>query len=550
MNITRLISLVSIVLALVLLTALSSDELLASKRYDRDFGAPRGWFSSKTQTSPNQASESSKSSLDSASEKREKPSAWSSGKNPIRSSEMKDYLSKGDKGFNMERPDFFRSSSTSNDRSRGWGASFDRKTQAEPKDIFASSQDTFVNKQTTNPIDDIHKLNNQQLRGWGGNSDRKSKTEPRNTTVQDEDVFANKRSSDPIDNLPLIKTEKARGWGGNIQSKSKYEPQDDTKSEENAKTLNQNSQTADSVNKKGWTSSSNEKPRFETKEILSDKHRSFDNDRNSYSKKYRSDYERDKRYEEKRKYNKNCGSYYGCPTKSYFTSGFYINIGNISFGYSSGNRYDCAYRYRPPTYCDGFYYYAWPQRVYPMRYGFYVWEYVPSYCYPAVYHLYGYIPYIARERVVIVERPVIRYVESPLIIDCDSGYYLSSPSGGAAARALSNISRAWERSDIELLERHVNKKSKIDVFFKGKYDYSIDADDYLKMTEDAMLQIDTVRLEFTRASRRGFNEIVAYGKHIYFNEDGDLKTVYITYTLTKRGTNWVITEVGSSDTPL
>lgn len=106
--------------------------------------------------------------------------------------------------------------------------------------------------------------------------------------------------------------------------------------------------------------------------------------------------------------------------------------------------------------------------------------------------------------------------------------------------------------------RHVRPASTIDVLLKGEYAYSVDRLDYCDMTLDAMKAIKTTSFKFYRIRKRCDYEVVAYGKHIYY-DDYDFncdshsyydrspqKTVYVFYTLRRCGSDWYITEVGTS----
>ena len=227
------------------------------------------------------------------------------------------------------------------------------------------------------------------------------------------------------------------------------------------------------------------------------------------------------------------------------SGGFFIRIGNVSLGYT--NRDHC--RFASPVWQGGRYYYHWPSQVFPCHYGYYAFEYTPDYCRPAVYCYYGMFPYILRDRVAYVERTVVRYQAVPVVIDNNYDYYLSAPSSGSVGRALDDIGNAWLASDVERLARHVRDGEKIAVYFDGEYSYSVDGQDYLDMTRDATERFDTISFEFTRISRRASDEISAIGEHQYYNDEGDKKIVYVSYTLRKHGTQWLIAEVGSSPNP-
>lgn len=208
--------------------------------------------------------------------------------------------------------------------------------------------------------------------------------------------------------------------------------------------------------------------------------------------------------------------------------------------------------------------------IFPGTYRYYCYDYDPWYCYPSVYcYYYGwYPPYIRNHRVFWVYREVrivytwveipitLVYHEYPTYSGYDS-YYLTGWKYRTLATALKDIERAWERSDADLLAKHVRRDSKMDVFLKGEYTYSLERQDYLDMTSDAMSNIRTEKFEIYRTRERDRYAVVAYGKHTYYDyeyrqDSSDLpsqtrrNTVYVTYTLERSGDEWYITEVGSS----
>lgn len=221
--------------------------------------------------------------------------------------------------------------------------------------------------------------------------------------------------------------------------------------------------------------------------------------------------------------------------------------------YRPHEKYDSRVTYKPPRYQGGYYYYnhGWPSRhERPLRYGYWVFDYVPDYSYRSVYYHYGYFPYIPFARIVVVKRPVVTYIEVPIVIKdsryYESDYYLEQPAISSVGRALSDIRSAWLTNDPELILRHVRTDRQIHVLLDGDYAYSVDGWDYHDMTRDAIASISTIDFEYDSIRKRGDDRVIAYGKHRFFTMDGDRKTVYVSYELERRGSEWIITEVGSS----
>jgi hypothetical protein len=193
---------------------------------------------------------------------------------------------------------------------------------------------------------------------------------------------------------------------------------------------------------------------------------------------------------------------------------------------------------------------------YPWSFRYYVYDYRPLYSYPSLYCFYYdfFPPYIYGHRAYYIPLVVrhYRYVDVPLIIlsynsyNWDGDYYLWDSSQRSLSDALRDIRRAWERNDIDLLMDHVRRGSRIAVYIRDEYAYSVDSQDYYDMTRDAMSVIRTRSFELDRIRRRDNAEVVAYGRHSYSDQEDSSKTVYVSYTLERRGSEWYITEVGSS----
>ncbi|MBI2842457.1 MAG: hypothetical protein HYX78_03575 [Armatimonadetes bacterium] len=215
-------------------------------------------------------------------------------------------------------------------------------------------------------------------------------------------------------------------------------------------------------------------------------------------------------------------------------------------------RTDYPRSYRPPRYYGGYYHYydGWPSSYdFRCRYGYWLFDYDRDYSARSIYYHYGYFPYIPFTRVVVVRRPVVTYVETPLVIreyGRDESYYLEDGRYDSIDRALDNIRSAWTRRDADRLLRHVRGDVRVDVLLDGDYSYSVDGDDYRDMSRDAVASTETSEFEFYSVRSRGEDRVVAYAVHKFFTRRGERKTVYVSYLLERRGGEWIITEVGSS----
>ena len=111
---------------------------------------------------------------------------------------------------------------------------------------------------------------------------------------------------------------------------------------------------------------------------------------------------------------------------------------------------------------------------------------------------------------------------------------------------LNDIKDAWKTGKIDPLAKHVRRDAKVAVYLRGKYQYSLDAGDYLDMTHDALAATKTVRFELDNAQRKQKGVYTLTGRHIYQDKDGKEHTVYISYVLEQVDNDYVITQVGSA----
>lgn len=190
----------------------------------------------------------------------------------------------------------------------------------------------------------------------------------------------------------------------------------------------------------------------------------------------------------------------------------------------------------------------------PIHYSHYSYVYEYRHTYPSIYCLYyNYLPpYISGVRIYYEPRPffVFTVIDIPLYTTNYTGYYLDNRYDQQLTYTLRDIRRAWEANASALLLDHVRYGYRISVYLDGDYAYSIDPVDYAEMTRDAMDLLRTRNFEFYRVVQRSTGEVVAYGRHIYLDEDSREHDVYVSYTLERYGRDWYISEVGSSENRL
>jgi len=206
-------------------------------------------------------------------------------------------------------------------------------------------------------------------------------------------------------------------------------------------------------------------------------------------------------------------------------------------------------------------------RIYfPHGYAYYPY-YCPTYDYGVVfyspyYYYYGVCPPYIYRRHCYYRPPAVIYIEVPVYVnnvsrgyDSDlDDYYLSRNDyyyddqyrDRTLNRAIDNLRDAFRDSNIDLLAELTDPNVRIAVFRRGKYEYTLEANDYLDMTRDMMRTTETIDFDLYRVRRRARDVYVVSGKHVYLNRDDEKRTVYVSFVLERLQGRWVLTQVGTA----
>lgn len=218
---------------------------------------------------------------------------------------------------------------------------------------------------------------------------------------------------------------------------------------------------------------------------------------------------------------------------------------NYTVGYRPTKAY-VPHDYRPPTYQQGRYHYAHTYHPKPCYFGYWAPSYAPGFSYRSVYFNFGLFPYLQVTRISSRSYTSVSYVSEPIYI---GGNYYRSERYDRLDEALADIRSGWISGRNDLIERHVRPGQTIAVLLDGQYDYSVSSDDYLGMTRDAIMDLNTTSFVWDTVRERGDGMVTAYGEHAFRSAD-KVRTVYVTYTFQKVGRDYFLTEVGSSEYPL
>lgn len=204
----------------------------------------------------------------------------------------------------------------------------------------------------------------------------------------------------------------------------------------------------------------------------------------------------------------------------------------------------------PPTYRNGYYYYSSRPNYQGCRYGHWVFDDLGiAYSRKSVYFNYGYFPFVSAMRVHTIPYVSASYFTRPVTVGQNT-YYLNDKTDAALDSALTDIRSAWMDGRFDLLQNRVSSSQMIAVLLDGRYEYSLRADDYVQMSYDAIDLIQTSAFVWERVKQRTDGSYTAFGKHSYYSDSRMKQTTYVSYTFRKIGGKYVITEVGSSRSPM
>ena len=212
-----------------------------------------------------------------------------------------------------------------------------------------------------------------------------------------------------------------------------------------------------------------------------------------------------------------------------------LRIGFVSYSAPSRSYRRDYYGYGPgytPTF--GYSYYAYD-------------PYVPGAVVVASpWYGYSYLPpYLDRSRVTIVNDYPSWNWDDWHRYDYERDHEERNRDTVAVHNAIDDLRDAFEESSTRIADRLIPEEGDIAIFNEGKYDYSLNPDDFQKMFLDGIEQSKTVRYEIEEVRTRG-DEVRIRARHTYEDSWGSEQSIVHTITLRREnGGDYVIREFGS-----
>jgi len=161
-------------------------------------------------------------------------------------------------------------------------------------------------------------------------------------------------------------------------------------------------------------------------------------------------------------------------------------------------------------------------------------------------------PYIERSHV-IFSRPSRVFIDVVIDGGRRDDYYLSRRGDDTRWRndtdlkhSVYDLEDAFKNEDIELLAPLTDPGTKIAIFARGHYEYSLDANDYLDMTRDFMRSVHTTDFDAYRVHYKTNGVYQIFARHSFKDQDGQSKVVNLCIVVERIGDRWTITQIDSS----
>jgi len=112
--------------------------------------------------------------------------------------------------------------------------------------------------------------------------------------------------------------------------------------------------------------------------------------------------------------------------------------------------------------------------------------------------------------------------------------------------ALDELTETFQSGNIDGVVSLVNPNMRVAVFERGKYQYSLEGNDFVDMTRDAIGSTQTISFTLQSLRQRTPGVFCCSGTHTYTGQNGKTRTVYVSFVLQDLSGLWTLTQVGTS----
>jgi hypothetical protein len=120
--------------------------------------------------------------------------------------------------------------------------------------------------------------------------------------------------------------------------------------------------------------------------------------------------------------------------------------------------------------------------------------------------------------------------------------------------AITAIQDAWQTGSTDIFRNFLpSSADKIAVSINGKYSYSIDADHFAEITQNAFDALRTYSFRVSDIRLETDGTVTAFATHVYAPSNSDSTErdkMYLSFTLSEKNDLWVVIAIDSSTSPL
>ena len=159
---------------------------------------------------------------------------------------------------------------------------------------------------------------------------------------------------------------------------------------------------------------------------------------------------------------------------------------------------------------------------------------------------------IAAPRHVFIDVPIYVHGEYRAYGDGRDDYYLNHREDDRwrddpdLKRAVYDMEDAFRNDDIALLAPLTDPAANISIFAKGRFEYSLNPNDYLDMTRDFLRSAHTTGFTAYRVHPRDRGVYQVFARHTYQDQNGQSRTVYLCVVMERINDRWTITQIDTS----
>jgi hypothetical protein len=114
------------------------------------------------------------------------------------------------------------------------------------------------------------------------------------------------------------------------------------------------------------------------------------------------------------------------------------------------------------------------------------------------------------------------------------------------ANAVDELTETFQNGNVDALVSLIDPNVSIAMYARGHYKYSLNSNDFVDLTRDAVHSLQTVQFNLNYLHQRAPGIFCASGTQTYRAPDGSTRTVYVSYVLQDFGGEWTLTEVSTA----